>query len=1116
MFKRFCFISLFFFLTLSPAIAQKLPFTNYTPDNEINPLPGAAINEAYQDQLGYLWICVYSAGLVRFDGHRMDLYTTADGLTSLSVMNVLEDSHGRLWVMSDVGVVVSDKPLSQYDQGSRVKFTSFIGTVKLAETSVSQIGVNCLTSDNKNHVWVGTTGHGIIRYTLHGTDSVTADTLKTNPGNREKNLTIYALFSRTDGSLWASIENNLLCFQNNSDTFNVVTPAMGTPISNTHVFYETKDRTLWGGCADGLIWKLEEKNEKPKILSVNRQLSNTVYTILQTPDETMWIASDGAGVLKLPIVRSDQGVIYNQRNGLISESVRFVTVDREGNIWFSQVGGLSKLRTNYEAFTNLAPDSYSGKNVAELDPNISGIFPPNKTSNKGTIWAGSSKGAFCITSNWEINVLDTRQGLSSNTVYDVTADEKGRIWIGTFTGLNCVTFDSDIPTPFGNYPVKDITIHNKRAKLTFYDAGIIGVCNNRMIPLDIQQDKKVESLWFNSYRQLACYVGDEWYLLGETSGLPSSIIYTIAFDDQEYLYVGTGDQGIYRSILPISATYLKQVVSKNGGFYGREVTKPVFTPVWNRSKGAPFNDPQELLWIDRTLWVGSASNGLAVLEGDSLKMVAHLTADSGLFNLNVISMAVSPVTHSLWAGTNDGLYEIDIQTKKILRQVNKQNGLLSSETNWLDALAVDEKGTIYFGTPKGLSIYKPQFDKINSVPPLLRFNEIKYSENQSGDNELALEYAALSFANEKLVRYKTRLVGYDDDWTKETGDFKIRYTNLPAMFFSKKYTFQVMACNNDGFWSKDPLSYSFGVTPTWWLRWWAFIIYLGGFTLLFIGTRWFMIHWREIVMPKTKYIAHYKLQELLGEGGMGKVFKAYDTMDKKTVAVKVLNQDIEQSVDGIRRFIKEAEVGRKLNHPNIVKIFDAGRIEKVRYLTMEFVEGITLKNHIREKNKLESAEAIFITKQILEGLKIIHQNDIIHRDIKSDNIMIQQNGYLKIMDFGLARTKGLTTIVNREQLVGTLAYMSPEQTIGKSVDFRSDIYSVGIIMYEMIYGVPPFHGNNEMELIMAIHNESPPYLSDEHAEGQLKFMNALIAKCLEKEPDKRYPSCEEILKALRT
>lgn len=1111
--KIFCYLICLIILAVTPASAQKLPFTNYTPDNEISPLPGAAIYKSHQDKLGYLWFCVYSAGLVRYDGHRMELYNIADGLSALSVMNVMEDTYGRLWVLSDMGLAVSEKPLSYYSHGSRVKFTAYIGGTRLAETSVSQIGVNCLTSDGKGHVWLGTTGLGIIRYTLRAADSVSVDTLKTNIPESGNNSTVYAILARSDGTLWASIENEILVYPPGSDSFKIFPSSKEIPRSNTHVFYEDADKVLWGGRADGWIWKLDVRSGIEKMIFVNHQLRNTVYSILQTSDRTFWIGSDGDGVLKLND-RSYEGVVYKSTNGLVSESVRFVTSDREGNLWFSQVGGLSKLRANFEAFINLTPDSYLGAKAADLDPNISGIFPPNSAFKNGNIWAGSNKGAFCIQPNTEVAILNARHGLSSNTVYDITMDEKGRVWIGTFTGLNCVTFNSDIPSPLGKYPARDISIFNNKAKLTYYDVGIIGVCGNYKIKLDTEKNSVIESLWFNSYRQLSCYAGNEWFVFGDASGLPSSIIYAITFDSLGYLYVGTGDRGLYRSTEPISMPALKKMPRKNGSSYGREVSSVAFMPFWNRDKGAPFNDPQELVWIGQSLWVGSASNGLAVLEGNPLSMTAHFTAESGLSNLNVISMAVSPVTHSLWAGTNDGLYEIDVKSKKILRQIGKQNGLLSSETNWLEAVAFDESGLLYFGTPKGLSIYRPQFDKRNSVPPVLRFNEVKFSENLHGNNELSLEYAALSFANEKRVRYKTRLVGFDDGWSAETGDVKIRYTNLPAVLFSKTYTFEVTACNNHGVWSKEPLAYTFNVAPAWWLRWWAFMIYLSGFTLLFIGMRWFMIHWREIVMPKTKYIAHYKLQELLGEGGMGKVFKAYDTMDKKTVAVKVLNRDIEQSVDGIRRFLKEAEIGRKLDHPNIVKIYDAGRIDDARYLTMEFVEGVTLKQLIKEKNKLDMNHGVVITEQILQGLKVIHENDIIHRDIKSDNIMIEKNGSVKIMDFGLARTKGLTTIVNREQLVGTLAYMSPEQTIGKSVDFRSDLYSVGIMLYEMIYGLLPFRGNNEMELIMAIHNETPPYINDGLPDGDNLKINSIIAKCIEKDPGMRFQSCTDILNVL--
>ncbi len=1106
--KRSITFVLLYFLCLAPAAAQKLPFTSYTPDNEIAPLPGAAVYRTYQDRLGYVWMCIYSAGLVRYDGHRMEQYTLADGLSALTVMNMSEDPSGRLWVLSDIGLIVSDRPLSQYPEGSRVRFTRTVGHSELEEVSVSQIGINTLAVDKAGRVWLGTTGLGVLRYTMFGSDSVKVDVFQTAAVQNGKNRTVYALLPRKDGSLWVSVDNEVLLHREDSSQF--VKAPVPTVFGNTHAFFESSDETLWGGCADGRIWRLPKG--APIAESINHQLTNAVYSIFQHA-ERMWMASDGDGVLCFENSASAEGMVLTNRNGLLSRSVRYVSADREGNLWFAQVGGVSKLRANYKAFINLTPDSYSGENSAETDPNISGIYPP-ASFGRSVMWTGTSKGVLAVDPKLNIEVIDARRGLSSNTVYDVTKDSKGRMWIGTFDGLNCISFDAASPRPLGHFPARDISIFGKKGRMSFYDAGIIGVCNIQMIN---DGDKKTESLWFNSYRQLVCYADEEWYVLGEASGLPPSIIYAVAFDDRDYLYVGTGDRGLYRSKFPVTLNDMKQWLgSKGGGPYGREVTRGLFEPVWNASNGAPFNDPQELLWLDSALWVGSASNGLAVLIGEPLSMTAYLTADSGLKNMNVISMGLSPRSHTIWAGTNDGLYEIDPRSRKILRIVTRQSGLLSSETNWLEALAIDEEGTIYFGTPKGLSVYFPALDIRNPVPPLIRFSETRFNESLSGDNELVLEYAALSFANEKLVRYKTRLTGYDTEWSSETRENKIRYTNLPAIFFSKDYTFEVTACNNDGVWSPEPLRYTFRVTPAWWLRWWAFIIYLCGFSVLFVGVRWVGLHWREILMPKTKYIAHYKLQELLGEGGMGKVYKAYDTMNKQIVAVKVLNQDIEQSVDGIRRFIKEAEIGRKLDHPSIVKIFEAGTVDKNRYLTMEFVEGITLKQYIKERSRLPLDEAVRIAGEILEGLRVIHTNDIIHRDIKSENVMIRKDGGLKIMDFGLARTKGLTTIVNREQLVGTLAYMSPEQTIGKSVDFRSDIYSVGVILYEMVYGSLPFNGNNEMELIMAIHNQVPAELSHEPADEALRSINIVIASCLEKDPGKRFQSCGDALTALGT
>ncbi|MDX1430775.1 MAG: ATP-binding protein, partial [Rhodothermales bacterium] len=193
---------------------------------------------------------------------------------------------------------------------------------------------------------------------------------------------------------------------------------------------------------------------------------------------------------------------------------------------------------------------------------------------------------------------------------------------------------------------------------------------------------------------------------------------------------------------------------------------------------------------------------------------------------NVLSMAVSPVTGNLWLGTNGGLAEIDSRSRDVVRTVTKSDGLVDNEVWSLGSVFVDEDGIVYYGTAKGLSIYDPEADRPNLVPARPRITEVRYRENGWGDNEFAVEYAALSFAREKEVEYRTRLVPYETDWSEPTKDHRIRYTNLPAFFADRDYTFELQASNGSGVWTEQALSYPFSVAPAWYLRWWALLSYL--------------------------------------------------------------------------------------------------------------------------------------------------------------------------------------------------------------------------------------------------------------------------------------------------
>jgi len=253
--------------------------------------------------------------------------------------------------------------------------------------------------------------------------------------------------------------------------------------------------------------------------------------------------------------------------------------------------------------------------------------------------------------------------------------------------------------------------------------------------------------------------------------------------------------------------------------------------------------------------------------------------------------------------------------------------------------------------------------------------------------------------------------------------------------------------------------------------------------------------------------------EKLGEGGMGVVYKAQDTKLDRIVALKFLPKHLLCDAEAKTRFEHEAKAASALDHPNICTIHEIDEVEGECFISMAYVEGKSLKEILKEKT-LSLREVLDIAIQIAEGLNVAHKKEIVHRDIKSDNIMLTPDGLVKIMDFGLAKLKGATRLTSTGSTLGTLAYMSPEQAQGIEVDQRSDIFSLGVVLYEMITGQLPFKGEHEAAIIYSIINENPEPLARYKANVPERLQR-IIDKTLEKDRNIRYQSAAEVIADLK-
>ena len=263
-----------------------------------------------------------------------------------------------------------------------------------------------------------------------------------------------------------------------------------------------------------------------------------------------------------------------------------------------------------------------------------------------------------------------------------------------------------------------------------------------------------------------------------------------------------------------------------------------------------------------------------------------------------------------------------------------------------------------------------------------------------------------------------------------------------------------------------------------------------------------------------KTISHYKILEKLGEGGMGVVYKAEDTKLKRTVALKFLPPELTRDAEAKTRFIHEAQAASTLDHLNICNVHEIDETSEGQlFICMAYYEGETLKHRIA-RGPLGVEEAIGIAAQIGEGLVKAHAAGIVHRDMKPANIMITSEGIAKILDFGLAKLSGRTQHTKAGTTLGTVSYMSPEQARGASLDHRTDIWSFGVILYEMLAGAPPFRGDYDQAVIYSILNDEPQAVTSIRPDVP-GAIERTLEKCLEKDPENRYGSVEELMKDLR-
>jgi signal transduction histidine kinase/DNA-binding response OmpR family regulator/ligand-binding sensor domain-containing protein len=782
---------------------QELPFTHFTPNDQV-PLSSASVQKIVQDHEGFIWFGFYSSGLARYDGHSMEAYGLADGLGDLTVRELIEDSAHHLWVGSESGLVVSGKPLDDYHPGERVRFVRAAGGVELPRARMKR---NCLVAGRDGWVWVGAID-GLARYRFRGAAlERTAVTLPRAAG-------IVSLLALRDGGLYAALSDaSIIRLDAAGNAVETLTPeANNYPAVPVSAMAQSADGSLWGGGLDGVVWRMRNRDLGEV---VNHDLTERIVAILETSRGEVWFASLGSGAIRMDAAGRAQRV--SRTNGLLGDTLWSMMEDREGNLWIAENGGASRLRKDYAAFEAYSGRSHAGERPVLPDPSAFAVVAPESARGPfaHAMWVGTGGGLVAVRANVPTTTLRVTDGLLSNSVYTLAFDGQGRLWAGDVGGVNCVSAPGIEPPPLPRSVHHTATVEGMPASVDGFPFDTTYCALHAAIP------SAGEGMLFAGSGGVNVLAGNEWFLFRAAAGLPAAGGSSVAIDDAGYIWVGTPDNGLFRSDVPFDLAGFRARL----GAGTREVVKPTFAPVWTRANGAPSNTVRTLLWLDHRLWVGT-TEGVAVLATAPLRPQAILPSTQIGGNM-IVGFAADPLRHSVWVAQNEGIAEIDARDFRLRSRVTQADGLLEDEAWAYGPINVGPTGRVYLATPAGVSAYNPALRDPNREPPLLRFRQVARRADRRGNNEVSIEYAALTFSDESRVRYRTRLVGYDRDWSPEKPDVKIRYTNLPAFLVDKTYRFEVIARNGDGVWTQTPLVTSLSIQPALWLRWWAFLAYLG-------------------------------------------------------------------------------------------------------------------------------------------------------------------------------------------------------------------------------------------------------------------------------------------------
>ncbi|MCK4761675.1 MAG: protein kinase [Candidatus Aminicenantes bacterium] len=1064
-----------------PALNPGKALTQYILDswNDEKGLPQNSVRAVLQTGDGYLWFGT-EEGLVRFDGVKFSQFdeTNTPQIKNNYITALFEDKEKNLWIGTRGGGLI------KYGAG---KFKHYGEKEGLGSSFI-----NAIAGDEAGNLWVGTDRGGLFKFKDNTFTAYTTEQGLLND-------IICCIYPGRAGVLWIGTIQGLSRFKDNKFT-NFPGREM-LPGIHINTIYEDSRENLWLGTEKGLFKWEQGKFVRFKILPGAAECK--VNAIYEDRRQNLWIGTASHGLFRCSRgAKLSPGINKKGTAAAVGRTDRNDCSEMKGASFYESLQGIGKA------------EGLSGNFILSITED-----------HEGSLWIGTAFGGVSRLRDGQFTIFSEKEGLSNDIVFSAYEDSNGYLWVGTNHGLNRFK-DGE----FLRFTTKDGLSNNVIATITEDSRGFIWVCTDDGLNKLQNSPTKITKIkdYLRGKYLLAVFedrAGNLWAgTLGglfkknspgekftRKGGLPSKVINFIYEDRGGSLWISTFRKGLVR--------YSKQA----------------FT-IFNRRSGL-INDSVNCIYEDAesVLWIGTI-NGVTRFRDGKL---TNYTRRDGLFNDNIYQI-LEDGAGSLWMSCNKGIFRVSkkelnaFARREIDRVISvsygKNSGMRSRECNggFQGAGCKTRAGELWFPTMKGVVCIDPGSLESSKIPPPVFLEQILLDgltaapgsrvTIEPGVKRIEFLYTAPSFINPEKVKFKYRMEGYEKDWV-DAGTRRIAsYTNLDP----RKYTFRVTACNSDGVWSEAGADVPLEVIPPFWKTWWFICTALLGFAIFsyaFIGIsrKYFLLarFWK-----KKKYAGGFKLLEQIGSGGMGTVYKARRITGKGgAAAVKVLREDLFTDARHRKRFKQEAAIIDQLDHPNIVEVFERGESKQNVFIAMEMLDGVTLAQKIEEsaEQKMDLKEALDIMGQVMDALKKVHSKNIVHRDMKPENIMlIKRNGsvnFVKLLDFGLAQTDYQSRLTRTGAIIGTINYMSPEQIGRSQFSSASDIYSSGIIFYEMLTGSDPFRGENTLDIMKQVINETPlePVMLQP---GIPAALNDLVMVMISKDRRER-PAAEEILEKLR-